>query len=147
MLYLTLAGTVLGVVVAALLVWRPVLGGVVLLFVLYTRVSDVGITYHGLPSIAQPLVLLLAGAMFIRRTAMGGARSIPSLAGVWSAMALYLAVLLASAVWAQNADAALQEAINLLKNLLIVYVIVETFETPLSLRLGVWALIAAGALL
>jgi O-antigen ligase len=28
-----------------------------------------------------------------------------------------------------------------------VYVIAETFETPLSLRLGVWALIAAGALL
>jgi O-antigen ligase len=147
MLYLILAGAVLGVVVAALLVRWPVLGGGVLLFVLYTRVSDVGITYHGLPSIAQPLVLLLAGAMFIRRTAMGGARSIPSLAGVWSAMALYLAVLLASAVWAQDADAAVQEAIDLLKNLLIVYVIAETFETPLSLRLGVWALIAAGALL
>jgi O-antigen ligase len=146
-LFLTLAGTVLGVVVAALLVQRPVLGGVVLLFVLYTRLSDVGITYHGLPSIAQPLVLLLVGAMFIRRTAKGWARSFPSLIGVWSAMALYLAVLLASAVWAQNADLALHEAINLLKNLLIVYVIAETFETPLSLRLGVWALIAAGALL
>jgi O-antigen ligase len=118
-----------------------------LLFILYTRISDVGISYHGLPSIAQPLVLLLAGALFVRRTAMGGARGLASLTGVWSAAALYLAVLFASAVWAPNGNAAVQDGINLLKNLLIVYVIAETFETPRSLRLGIWVLIGAGAVL
>jgi O-antigen ligase len=147
MTYLTVAAAPLILALAWLSVRRPVVGGSLLLFILYTRFSDVGISYHGLPSIAQPLVLLLGGALFVRRTAMGGARGLANITGIWSAAALYLAVLFASAIWAPNANAAVQDGINLLKNLLIVYVIAETFETPRSLRLGIWVLIGAGVVL
>jgi hypothetical protein len=106
MQYLIIAATVLAVGLIVLMVKRPVIGGIVMLFVLYTRLSDLGITYHGLPSIAQPLVLILAGAIFLRRTVNGGTRSLGSLIGVWSVMCLYLAVLFASAVWAPDSGAA-----------------------------------------
>src|SRR5258708_381070 len=147
MAYVTVAAGALLIAFVTLILRRPVAGGILLLFLLYTRVSDVGIMFHGLPSIAQPFVLFLAGLIFVRRTAAGGSRSLKAMIGLWSAMALYLAVLFASEIWASNGAAAGQAGLNLLKNLLIVGVIAEIFETPHALRLGIWTLIGAGALL
>lgn len=133
--------------VVAFLLRRPVAGGVILLFVLYTRLSDVGISQHGLPSVAQPLVLFLAAMTFYRRCREGGSRSLAAQAALWGAMVLYMATTLASVIWAVDTTVAFAQASDLAKNLLIVYIIVETFDTQRSLRMAIWALIAAAALL
>jgi len=125
----------------------PTIGGVVLLFITYTRISDVGIAQHGLPSLAQPLVLVLGAGTVIRRTRAGGSWGLYAHRRLWAAMALYAAVLWASAVWAPDPSSSTDAATELLKDLVVVYVIVETFDTPQRLRLAVWTVLAAGALL
>ncbi len=115
----------------------PTIGGVVLLFITYTRISDVGIAQHGLPSLAQPLVLVLGAGTVIRRTRAGGSWGLYAHRRLWAAMALYAAVLWASAVWAPDPSSSTDAATELLKDLIVVYVIVETFDTPQRLRLAV----------
>ncbi len=153
------AGTLLLIVASVLvgpMLWRrrrainrrlPMAGGLLLLFVSYTRLSDVGIAQHGLPSLTQPLVLTLAAATLVRRTREGGSWGLHAHRALWAALGLYAAVLWASAVWAPNPASSVFAATELVKNLLIIYVIVETFDTPSRLRLAVWTVILAGALL
>jgi O-antigen ligase len=137
------------------LLGRPAAGAAVLLFILYTRLSDLGVDTHGvsavdpkgLSSIVQICLLALTALIFARRTRAGGARSLAAHAGPWMAMGLYLAVLYASSIWAPNEGLAAGQAASLLKNLLIVYVIAEMLDTPRAQRLAVWALLAAGALM
>ncbi len=136
-----------GLPLAFAVVRWPVVGGAVMLFLLYTRISDVGIDQHGLPSIAQPYVFVLAALTFYRRTREGASRSLSAHAGLWSAVALYAAVLFLSSIWAVDAPAAIKAGTELLKNMLIAYIIAETFDTPAALRIGVWSLIGGGALL
>ncbi len=143
-------------VLAGPMLWRwrgaitrrlPMAGGLLLLFVSYTRLSDVGIAQYGLPSITQPLVLALAAATLVRRTCVGGSWGLHAHRRLWAALGLYVAVLWASAVWASNPASSVAAATELLKDLLIIYVIVETFDTPRRLRLAIWTVIIAGALL
>lgn len=142
-----LLAAAVGLPLAFAVVRWPVVGGAVMLFLLYTRISDVGIGQHGLPSIAQPYVFVLAALTFYRRTREGASRSLSAHAGLWSAVALYAAVLFLSSIWAVDAPAAIKQATDLLKNMLIAYIIAETFDTPAALRIGVWSLIVAGTLL
>ena len=137
----------LSAIVVLLLAGRVMVAGALLIAVLYVDLSDLGIRYHGWPSVAQPLVVLFAATVFLRRTRAGKSRSLDACAAFWSAAAIYLAVVLASTIWAADGGAALHQASNLAKNLLIVYVIAEVFETAQGQRLAVWALIGAGALL
>jgi len=125
----------------------PMAGGLLLLFVSYTRLSDVGIAQHGLPSITQPLVLVLATATLVRRTRGGGSWGLHANRSLWAALGLYAAVLWASAIWAPNPASSVAAATELVKDLLIVYVMVETFDTPQRLRLAIWVVIIAGTLL
>jgi len=117
------------------MVWRrrrainrrlPVAGGLLLLFVSYTRLSDVAIAQHGLTSITQPLVLILATATLVRRTRGGGSWGLHAHRGLWAALGLYAAVLWASAIWAPNPASSVAAATELVKDLLIVYVMVTT---------------------
>lgn len=126
-----------------------------LLFILYTRLSDLGLGSQGvqavdpkgLSSITQGCLLALAALIFARRTRAGGARGRAAGAGPWMAMWLYLAVLYGSSVWATDEAAASGQAASLLKNLLIVYVIAEIFDTPRAQRLAIWSLLGAGVLM
>jgi O-antigen ligase len=137
----------LGTILVLLLRGRLMAAGAVLLAFLYANLSDIGIHYHGWPSLAQPLVLLFAVILFVRRTRAGGSRSLGACIGFWSAAAIYLAVLLASSIWAPDGGAAGHQASNVAKDLLIVYVIVELFDDPAGQRLAIWALVVTGALL
>jgi O-antigen ligase len=134
---------------------RPAAGIAVLLFILYTRLSDLGIGTHGvsaidpkgLSSISQATLLALTALIFVRRTRGSGARSLGSLPAPWMVIGLYLAVLYASSVWAPDEGLAAGQATSLLKNLFIVYVIAESLNTARAQRLAIWSLLAAGALM
>lgn len=125
----------------------PVVAATLMVFVLYTRVSDVGIEFHNFPSIAQPLVVALALVTFIRRSGAKKQSDLDLHRGVWAAIGLYLALLYVSIIWAIDGDVALYTANELLKNLLIIYIMVATFNTLPWLRIAVWMFIASGTLL
>lgn len=63
---LILALGIAGLAVASAITIRLELGLFVLVFITYTRFSDVLVHEHGLPSIAQPLLLLLLAIIFSR---------------------------------------------------------------------------------
>jgi O-Antigen ligase len=147
MLFLLIVVPLIGATVGLLALGRLMAAGALLLVLLYVNVSDLGIRYHGWPSVAQPLVLLLAATVFIRRTRAGGSRSFAACAGFWSAAAVYLAVVVASSIWATDGGAAAHQATNLAKDLLIVYVIAEVFDATDGQRLATWALIAGASVL
>ena len=73
-----------GLLVGWLILTRPNLGLAVVVFVTYTRFSDVAEKHHGFPSFVLPLALLLMGAL-IWRWWFGG-ESIPN----WEITALLL---------------------------------------------------------
>src|SRR5436305_9969755 len=135
----------LGTLGGLLLRGQLMAAGALLVAYLYADISDIGIRDHGWPSLAQPLVLLFAAIVFARGTRAGGSRSLRRAKWFWSAAAVYVAVLLASAIWAADGAAAAHQASDVAKDLLIVYVIAELFDRPAGQRLATWALVGAGA--
>jgi O-antigen ligase len=128
------------------LVGRFDIAAALLLALLFARISDVGVAFHGWPSIAQPLTVLIAVAILLSRV-RARSHAVLRCVSFWSAAAMYLAVVLGSAIWAHDSHAALHQATDLAKNLLIVYVLVEAFATRRSQRIAVWTLVVTAACL
>jgi putative inorganic carbon (HCO3(-)) transporter len=121
---------------------KPGLGLVGFLIITYTQLSNVGIIYHGLPSIAQPLAGLLIIVILIRM-AIYGERPLG-----WVRAGLFLLVYtiswLISLLNAENSVAANQAFIGFVKDALGMLIVVYFIQNPASLRRAVWALIVAG---
>ena len=123
-------------------------GLLVLIFMMYTRFSDVLIHEHGLPSVAQPLVLLLL-VVLVMRGMMARSKGKKQLFGSrWITVSILLAsyglVRFASLLYA--ADLALaQEALeDYVKDAIIAVVIVLMLQRGAILRRVIWALLIAG---
>jgi O-antigen ligase len=94
------------------------------LSLLWARASDVGIAEHGLPSLAVPFAVVLLGAAMWRRLLAGerlGAKTFNTLFPLLP----YLVVVSLSVLWSASMERALSAAIDLSKNLLIFWVLVE----------------------
>lgn len=107
--------------------WTPSrLDMLVVLFVgmLWVRVSDIAIAEHGLPSLTVPFALGLIGMSLWRRLEAGERLGVRTLRGLVPVVP-YLAVVSLSAFWATAPQRALQTAIDLTKDLLILWVLVE----------------------
>jgi O-antigen ligase len=146
-----LAVLIIGAPLALLVTGRGVLGAAALLFILYTRASDLGVHHRsvspvspaGLSTVAQAVLLVMTAIVFVRRTRDGGSRT-GALAPVWMCTFLYVAVVLASSVWAPDEGAAASQGVSLLKNIVIAYLIAELIISRRGLRIAAWALVAAG---
>ena len=152
---------VLIVVVAALVapLVLAVLGhraaaGTALVVLLVSRVSDLGLTgahvsavsAAGLSPVSQAVLIALAALALARRVRAVGGWRLAADAAPWLALAVYLAALLASSVWAVSGPLARGQALSLVKNLVIVYVLVDLLAgSARALRLALWGLVAAGA--
>jgi putative inorganic carbon (HCO3(-)) transporter len=133
-----------GAVVFALL-GQYVGAGLVVLILVFSRVADTS-SVTGVDHVAaESAVVLVALIIFGLRTAEGGSKSLGGWRIFWAAAVLYLAVLYASAIWSANGSAALSEATNVAKDLLVVYIIAEVFDTLESQRMATWTLIIVGA--
>jgi putative inorganic carbon (HCO3(-)) transporter len=119
--------------------------GVGMLVLLYSRFAETPAAGRALHAGAEIAVLGLAATVFGLRTIHGGSRGLTSLSSFWSAAVIYLAVLYASSIWAVDSDAAIAQANTLTANLLVVYVLVEVFDTTPSQRIAAWTLIATGS--
>ncbi|HZQ57310.1 MAG TPA: O-antigen ligase family protein [Acidimicrobiales bacterium] len=147
-----LAVLLLGAPLVLLVLRRGSVGVALLLFILYTRLSDLGVHHRsvsavgtaGLSSVAQVVLLVMTVLVFAGRSYQGGSRS-GTARTVWTATALYFAVVLGSSVWAVNEKAAATQGISLLKNLVIAYLIAEVLVSRRSQRLAIWSLLLAGS--
>jgi O-antigen ligase len=121
---------------------KPELGLAGFLIITYTQLSDVGIVYHGFPSIAQPVAGLLIIVILIRM-AIYGERPLG-----WVRAGLFLLVYtiswLISLLHAADSVSANQAFIGFVKDALGMLIVVYFIQNPTSLRRAVWALIAAG---
>lgn len=116
-----------------------------LLFVVYLNLSDVLINYHGVPSIAKPVVGIVFGIILIRAAAFKdrfhGWRSFIFLTILYG-FAGIIPLLIAT-----DYDAISSTSQDYLKDVLIGLEIILLIRTPKNLRHAIWILLLAGLLM
>ncbi|MBI9043226.1 MAG: O-antigen ligase family protein [Anaerolineaceae bacterium] len=117
----------------------------VLIFIGYTRASDVAVHYYGAPSIITPYILLLVGLivlrwMVYRRRPEGWEK--PSLL-----VGLYGITVFLSVVYADAFSLSVDAMIIFAKDAMIAIVIAILVRQKESMNYALWALMAAGAFL
>ena len=124
-------------------------GVLLLVFLVYTRFSDILIHSHGLPSVAQPLVLFLLLAIFLQgqfsSSKKKGMRS--NWVGPTILLATYGIVRSLSLFYAAEFEPAQEALSDYLKDAIIAVIIVILLQTGATLRRVIWALLAAGIFL
>ncbi|MCX6078472.1 MAG: O-antigen ligase family protein [Chloroflexi bacterium] len=124
---------------------QPQLGLVGLIIITFTQLSNVGIIYHGLPSMAQPLAALLI-LLIIVRFALFGERPEGWLrAG--PLLLIYALVWFAALLHAGNFQAASAAFIGFVKDALGAVIVIFFIQKPASFKGAVWAVIFAGLLM
>jgi putative inorganic carbon (HCO3(-)) transporter len=116
------------------------------LSLLWARASDVGIAEHGLPSLAVPFAVVLLGAALWRRLLAGERLGLTTFNTLFPLLP-YLVVVSLSVLWSTVADRAVSTAVDLSKNLLIFWVLVEFLHRQATYKAACVALVlAAGGL-
>jgi O-antigen ligase len=116
------------------------------LSLLWARASDVGIAEHGLPSLAVPFAVILLGVAMWRRLLAGerlGAKTFNTLFPLLP----YLVVVSLSVLWSASMERALSAAIDLSKNLLIFWVLVEFLHRQNTFKAACVALVLVAGVL
>lgn len=136
----------LGALLAGFLTWQKVeYGLLVLVFITYTRLSDVLIQYHGAPSVAKlfvPLLLLIVlGRWFLFREEPAPWGKTAVLLGLYGLLGF------ASILWASQPERTIATLEDYVKDALIALVVVMILRRGLTLRRVVWGLLAAGIFL
>ncbi len=140
-----LVGGLVALAVLALTWSRPDLGLLVLVFITYTRLSDVLIEFHGAPSVAKAYVGLLLAVVAVRWL-LYGERPGPWLRGV-ALLALYGLVGFASLLWAGDSGETMALLVDYGKDVLVAVLVIMLLRSPRDLRRVTWALLAAGIFL
>src|SRR5581483_9029105 len=124
---------------------QPRLLAAAFLGMLWARVSDVGIAEHALPSLAVPFGVLLIGLSMARRLAAGERIGAHTFRGLFPVLP-YLTLVALSPLWADAPERALASAVDLAKDLLIFWVLVELISDLRTLKSCCMALtlVAAG---
>ena len=124
---------------------RPDLGLLVLVLMVFTRLSDVAVAFHSTPSVLQPFLLLLVISLAVRSYRLGVAPS-----GMGLPMALfagYGAVLSLSLFFAPDFEAANLSFTSYVRDAVVALLAVALVREAKTLERVVWVLIGAGGLL
>lgn len=124
---------------------RPDLAAIGMICVSWGLLSDIAVRYHGLPSILKPLIGLLVLLLAWRRFA---GRRVPLVydPSMWWVLAFVLFSALGG-WYARDAEKALDYTVELIKDVTIMFVVINLINTPQLIRLTVYALLALGSLL
>lgn len=136
---------VLAVSGSALMLVRPEWATVVVIVALYANLPAVAVRYHGIPPVVAGAVLLLLiiplGYHLILR------REMVRLDRIFVLMGVYLAILLASTLFAQDKAIAAAQILNFLLEGLILYLLITNVVRSFgTLQRVFWAVVLAGAL-
>lgn len=142
---LKLFAAMLGICFVLLTLFRVEWGAIALVIINYTNLSDIGIRYHGLPSIAQPFVALLFFAILMRWILQG---SLPSgwktpliVAGVYTLTGII------APLYSADAAQALRTANEYIKYPVVALLMVLLVQRGEMLRRVIWALLLVGIFL
>ena len=143
-LELLLLAAIVGGILALILLYQPTWSIYLLVFMLYTRLSDVLVNFHGAPSIAKlyiPLLLLLVvGRWLLYNDQPKGLSSL----GIIIAYGL---IGLASLLYAADPTRVTDALSDFVKDIIIVAVIIALTPSGEALRRVIWTLLIAGIFL
>ena len=126
-------------VLGPLAAFHPDLLVAIFLGLLWARVSDVGIAQHALPSLALPFAIGLLFLSIWKRLAKGERISLATFSHA-APVVPYLIVVSLSTLWATAPDRALSTAVDLAKDVLIFWVLVELIHSVRTLKMCCLAL-------
>jgi putative inorganic carbon (hco3(-)) transporter len=138
---------VLGIYVTVLIFLYPEVGAYIILLTTISSLSDI-FTSRGLPSINQPLVLVVFACILINQVLQTGRVSFyfkPS--RVELALLVFYLVVVASIFVANDNASAMVLFEDYTKNLVLVYCIFTTLNTPQKVKTGIWIAIGVAGLL
>ena len=133
---LLVVGAAIGLILTILIFQRPDLGAYILIFTVFTNLSDL-FTEKGLPSINKPLVGIVLFSIFanyILRT--GKISSRPGVTRIEVALFVYCLTVLASSMVAINQSRAFLAIIDLAKDIAVGFCIFLTLDTKEKLKTG-----------
>jgi len=137
----------LGIAVVMAIIIKPSLGANILVITIFTNISTL-LTNQGFPGIMKPLVVIVAFALLVRYMYAGQAPVWhPKTIRVEIFLFIYFIVITASFFVASYQDKALEEILDLGKDLVIVYCIVLALREPRLWKQTIWLIIITTALL
>ena len=139
-LYIVVA--LIGLIATIVTIQHKQWGLLVMVFLAYTRFSDVLVHEHGLPSIAQPFMLLLLGLVLVRWFLFD--ESPPNIAIPSLLMIVYGLVLFSALLYAKNPDESLDGLTDYVKDVVIAIVVILLLTRGRTLRGVIWTLLIAG---
>src|ERR1044071_7619944 len=141
-----LAG-LLAIAVVMTIIIKPSLGANILVFAIFTNVSD-SLTTQGFPSIIKPLVVIVAFALLVRYLYVG---QLPVLhqktARIEFFLLAYFMIVITSFLVAGNKDQVLIEILDLGKDMVIIYCILFALRDAQSWKQTIWLIIITTAAL
>jgi putative inorganic carbon (hco3(-)) transporter len=131
----------LAIAVVMTIIIKPSLGANILVFAIFTNISDL-LTTQGFPSIIKPLVVIVAFGLLVRYLYVG---QLP----VWHQKTVrieifllaYFMIVIASFLVASDKDRALTEILDLGKDMVIIYCILFALRDPQSWKQTIWLII------
>jgi putative inorganic carbon (hco3(-)) transporter len=142
---LLILGGVVGLILAILVFQKPELGAYILIFSVFTNLSDL-FTEKGLPSINKPMVMLVVFSIFanyILKT--GKLSSLPKITTIDIVLGIYVLSVVGSALVAVNQSRAFTAIIDLIKDVAVGYCIYYTLDTKAKVKVAMGVLLAAVA--
>jgi putative inorganic carbon (hco3(-)) transporter len=121
---------------------QPQLGLLALIVITVTQLSNVAITVHGLPSLAQPLAGLLLLVILIRFALYN--EFPPGWVRIGSILGLFVLIWMVSLFHAEDFAAARQSFVGFAKDVMGGVIVIFLVQRPSSLRRAAWAFIGAG---
>jgi O-antigen ligase len=136
-----------GIAVVMAIIIRPSLGANILVFAIFTNISDLA-TKQGFPSIIKPLVAVVALALLVRYTTVGQSSLGPSKTSrIEFFLLAYFMVVIFSFLVASDKDAALADILDMGKDIIIIYCILFALRQPGPWKQTVWLIMITTALL
>lgn len=136
-----------GLAVVMAIIIKPSLGANILVFAVYTNISDL-LTKQGLPGIIKPLVAIVALALLVRYLYVGQASIANSKTSRTEFFLLaYFAVVVASFLVASDKDVALKDITDMGKDLVVVYCILFALRQARPWKQTMWLIMITTAML
>lgn len=134
-----------GLLVFVLTIYSPQVGLLILVFISYTRFSDIMAQFHNAPSFAKPFLVLLIVSILIR---WGLTREMPK---GWYAPVIFLGLVLvtefASVIYSPVPDRSMARFLDDVKDSIIALVVVMLMQTDIAFRRVIYMLIYCGVFL
>lgn len=137
----------MGIALVMTIIIKPSLGANILVFAVFTNISDL-LTKQGIPGIIKPLVVVVAFALLVRYIYTG---QVPighsKTSRVEFFLLAYFMVVIISFLVAADKDRALNEVLDMGKDIVIIYCILFALRQPQNWKQTAWLIMITTALL